>query len=601
MKSTKIRWLSLAAGLTLVVTTLPGAGISQAQTNSQTFPQTGKTVSGKFLTYWQSHGGLNQQGYPISGEMQEKSATDGKNYTVQYFERAVFESHPEKAAPYDVLLSLLGNFYFQKRHPNAAPDQKASTAADAVLFKETGKHIGGKFLAYWKSHGGLAQQGFPISEEFQERSDLDGKTYTVQYFERAVFESHPENAAPFDVLLSQLGTFTNKQNNSPAGAPVTVGLLTDNSGALSIYGPMFEQGFAIGLDYATGGTGKVMGHEVKVVTKDTASKPDTAVALAREAIEKDGAKILVGVPSSGAALAVSALAGQNKIPYLAAPAGSPDLTGKNWNPYTFRTSRTSGQDALTMGTALNGMGKKFVQLAPDYAFGRGSAAAFYSVVKAGGGTFVANDSAAGLGTVFAPLDTTDFTPYLNQILDSGADVVIVTWAGTGFVPLFQQMQQLGVFDKLTVATGFGDNQTLAKGYADAVGSVGLLIYHYSMFDTPVNRLLVQRYNSRYKTTPDLFSEEGFTAAQMVVRALESTNSDPTADGVIKAWEGLKFEGPKGTYTVRPGDHVLLQPMALAKLVNVKDPESKFFQLVKIYTPEETAPPCEVPAALGRCK
>ncbi|HMA35783.1 MAG TPA: substrate-binding domain-containing protein [Chloroflexia bacterium] len=600
MKSSKTWWLSLVAALALIATALPTPS-SLAQTDSQTFPQTGKTVSGKFLAYWQSHGGLAQQGYPISNEMQEKSETDGKTYTVQYFERAVFESHPEKQAPYDVLLSLVGNFYFARRHPNGAPEQQASTAPDTVLFAPTGKHLGGKFLAYWKSHGGLAQQGYPISEEFQERSDLDGKTYTVQYFERAVFESHPENQPPFDVLLSQLGTFENQRRNSPAGAPVTVGLLTDDSGALSIYGPMFEHGFAIGLDYATGGTGAVLGHPVNVVTKDTASNVDTGVALAREAIEKDGAKILVGVPSSGVALAVSALAAQNKIPYLAAPAASPDLTGKSWNPYTFRTSRTSGQDALTMGTALNGMGKKFVQLAPDYAFGRGSAAAFYSVVKAGGGTFVTNDTPTGLGTVFAPLDTTDFTPYLNQILDSGADVVIVTWAGTGFVPLFQQMQQLGIYDKMTVATGFGDNQTLAKGYADAVGSVGLIIYHYSLFDTPVNRVLVQRYNDQYKTPPDLFTEEGFTAAQMVVRALESTNGAADADGVIKAWEGLRFEGPKGTYTVRASDHVLLQSMALAKLINVTDPESKFFQIVKIYSPEETAPPCAVPAALNRCK
>jgi iron complex transport system substrate-binding protein len=53
----------------------------------------------------------------------------------------------------------------------------------------------------------VAQQGFPISNEFQEKSPLDGKTYTVQYFERAVFEMHPENAAPNDVLLSQLGKF----------------------------------------------------------------------------------------------------------------------------------------------------------------------------------------------------------------------------------------------------------------------------------------------------------------------------------------------------------------------------------------------------------
>jgi hypothetical protein len=55
------------------------------------------------------------------------------------------------------------------------------------------------------------QQGYPISDELTEVSDLDGKPYLVQYFERAVFEYHPENQSPYNVLLSQLGTFRYKQ------------------------------------------------------------------------------------------------------------------------------------------------------------------------------------------------------------------------------------------------------------------------------------------------------------------------------------------------------------------------------------------------------
>src|SRR5438874_13578588 len=78
------------------------------QANCQTFPETGKSVCGRFLSYWREHGGLAQQGYPISGEFPERSEIDGKTYTVQYFERAVFEVHPENRPPYDVLLSLLG-------------------------------------------------------------------------------------------------------------------------------------------------------------------------------------------------------------------------------------------------------------------------------------------------------------------------------------------------------------------------------------------------------------------------------------------------------------------------------------------------------------
>jgi branched-chain amino acid transport system substrate-binding protein len=594
------RWFSLLAALALLVTLVPTHG-SLAQTDSRTFKETGKTVKSTFLKYWDGNGGLPQQGFPLTDEANEASETDaGKSYLTQYFERAIFELHPEnKGTPYEVLLSLVGVQEYQRRYGSAgAPNQKASTD-NAMTFKETGKALGGKFRKYWETHGGLAQQGFPITNEFTELSILDGKPYTVQYFERAVFELHPENAGTeFEVLLTQLGTYQHKRKHAADGAPITVGLLSDKSGGLAIYGPMLERGFALGLDYATGGTNKVRGHEIKVVTKDTASNVDTGVNLAREALEKDGAKVLVGVPSSGVALAVSSLAAQNKVVYIASPAASPDITGKNFTPYTFRAGRTSVQDALTMGAALTQMGKKFIQIAPDYAFGRGSAAAFYAVVKANGGQFVMNDNATDAGAVYAPQDTTDFTPYLNQILDSNADVLIVTWAGAGFVPLFQQMQQLGIFDKMVVATGMGDNQTMAAGYADAVGSVGVSVYHYALFDNAINKWLVDKHKAKYTTPPDLFTEGGFIAAQMLVKALDMTDGNPAADGMIRALEGMQYDGPKGAYQVRPEDHVLLQPMTLVKLTTTKDPDFKFFKLEKLFKPSETAPPCD---AGDRCK
>jgi iron complex transport system substrate-binding protein len=190
----------------LAISILPSFRPVAAQSDSRTFPETGKTVKGAFLAYWNAHGQLAQQGLPISNEMEDISDLNGKTYTVQYFERAIFESHPENKAPYDVLLSLAGLFRFTQLYPQGAPNAKASTD-NAITFKETGMALGGKFRAYWESHGGLAQQGFPISNEFQEKNALDGKTYTVQYFERAVFELHPENQAPNDVQLSQLGTF----------------------------------------------------------------------------------------------------------------------------------------------------------------------------------------------------------------------------------------------------------------------------------------------------------------------------------------------------------------------------------------------------------
>lgn len=377
-----------------------------------------------------------------------------------------------------------------------------------------------------------------------------------------------------------------------AAGEVTVGLMTDDSGALAVYGPLLERGFEMGLKYADEELG-LGACKINVVVKDNASDPDTAVKQARELIESEGADVLVGTVSSGATLAVQNVAAENKIVLIAAPAASPDITGKNFNEYTFRTSRTSVMDALTMGAALVQQYRgPFVQIAPDYAFGHGSAAAFRSVVEASGGEFAAAD-------IFIPQETSDFTPYLQQVLDSGAKVLIVTWAGAGFVPLFQQMQELGIFDEMTVATGIGDNQTLAKGYADAVGSVGVNVYHYTLPKNPINDWLVEQHKAAYGEPPDLFTADGFAAAIMLMEGLKQTGCDPTAEKLIAALEGLEFDAAKGHYIIRKGDHVALQPMYLVKLDNVTDPDYKFLELIQEFGPMEVAPPCAAPE--DRCK
>jgi hypothetical protein len=113
-----------------VYSTMPGearAGLL-LQNNCQTFPETKQAVCGRFLKYWQEHGGLAQQGFPISAEFQEKSDLNGQTYTVQYFERAVFEHHPENQPPYDVLLSQLGTFRYKAKYGSGAPGAQPTAA-----------------------------------------------------------------------------------------------------------------------------------------------------------------------------------------------------------------------------------------------------------------------------------------------------------------------------------------------------------------------------------------------------------------------------------------------------------------------------------------
>jgi branched-chain amino acid transport system substrate-binding protein len=376
-----------------------------------------------------------------------------------------------------------------------------------------------------------------------------------------------------------------------AGEELVIGLMTDKSGALAIYGPSQTQGFYLGLEYATDGTMEVAGRPIVVVERDNGSDPDTGVQQARELIEAEGAEILVGNVSSSVALATIPVAEENNVILIAEPAAAPQITGENFSPNSFRTSRTSFQDALVMGSGLLEMGDTFIQIAPDNAFGIGSACSFYAVVSGGGGEFV-NDDGSNCGTVYAPIETTDFTSYINQLLDSEADVLIVTWAGAGFAPMFQQMSQLGVFDEMVVGTGVGDNQTLAAGYADAIGVVGVQVYHYTLPDNEVNDWLVERHMEEYGTPPDLWAAGGMMAAIMVVEGLEASNGDAGADVLRAVYEdNFSFEGPKGTVSIRPSDHVALQNLYFVRVTNVDDPEFRFVELVQEFQPEETEPPC----------
>src|SRR3712207_4208150 len=84
------------------------------------------------------------------------------------------------------------------------PYHRASAQAQRC-FPETGQCISGRFRAYWEQNGGLPVFGFPITPARQEVNRDTGQTYLTQWFERNRFELHPENAAPYDVLLGRLG------------------------------------------------------------------------------------------------------------------------------------------------------------------------------------------------------------------------------------------------------------------------------------------------------------------------------------------------------------------------------------------------------------
>ncbi len=81
----------------------------------------------------------------------------------------------------------------------------SAAAEPQQCFTETKHCIEGRFLEYWQQNGGLPVFGYPISDLREEQNRDTGERYWTQWFERARFEYHPENSAPYDVLLGRLG------------------------------------------------------------------------------------------------------------------------------------------------------------------------------------------------------------------------------------------------------------------------------------------------------------------------------------------------------------------------------------------------------------
>jgi branched-chain amino acid transport system substrate-binding protein len=403
-----------------------------------------------------------------------------------------------------------------------------------------------------------------------------------------------------------LDELTQEPTEEELGPVLKIGQIGMMSGSMALYGLQQQRGFEMGLKYMSGGEMDDQGRyiianrPVEVIVKDDEGDPEKAVSLALELIEKDGVELLQGPVSSASAAALTTVALENEIVLMVDPAASYFTTGLFFNPYVFRTSRTSFDDTLIIAKYLiDNVGTTFAHIGIDNAFGQGSGAALKYSVEKFGGELVAD--------VYAPFETTDFTPYIQQAMDSGAENLFLTWAGTGYVTLFQALSDMGALETMTVGTGFGDNASFTAVFGeDVLGQVGLNVYHYTVPDNAVNDWLVENHFEEYKDEadgainayPDLFTAGGMASAIAFAEALEATGGDTSGEAMIPALEGLMFEGPKGTYHIRPEDHVCEQPMNILRLVNLDSDldddginEYEFFETVYVSEYDELGVPC----------
>jgi branched-chain amino acid transport system substrate-binding protein len=336
------------------------------------------------------------------------------------------------------------------------------------------------------------------------------------------------------------------------GKEIRIAHIYSKTGALEAYGKQTATGFAMGLDYATGGTMTVAGKKLVVIEKDDQGKPDLGKNLLAQAYGDDKADIAVGPTSSGVALAMLPVAEENKKILLVEPAVADSITGDKWNKYIFRTGRNSSQDAISNAVALDKPNVSIATLAQDYAFGRDGVKAFKEAIK----------TAKIVHEEYLPTTTTDFTAGAQRLIDAlkdkpGRKVIWIIWAGAGnpFKIADLDLKRYNI----EIATG-GNILPAMTAYKQFPGMEGATYYYFAIPKNPVNEWLVANHYKQFKAPPDFFTAGGMSAAIAVVEALKKTNGDTSTNKLISAMEGMSFETPKGKMTFRKEDHQAMQSM-----------------------------------------
>jgi len=360
-----------------------------------------------------------------------------------------------------------------------------------------------------------------------------------------------------------------------AAKTVNVGFIYSRTGGLAAFGQEEFDGFNAGLAYTKGKCG---GYTINPTFIDDATDPATAVAAFKNLVGQ-GVKIIAGTDSSGIALQLAPLAAQNNILYVSSAAAADAITGLNRN--TFRSGRQTLQDVLDAANIFppKTTGKKVVVFAEDTAFGAGNAAAVQAIFGGKGQT---------VSKILSPFGVADLTPYAQQLKNSNADAAFVAWANTtNAAAMWQSLQQQRVPQKMTIITGLANRESY-----DAIGPLvqGVTLISHYVYQAPknaVNTWLIKYLAKQHKGVPNIFTPDGFVAAQMICRALQKGGTDTSKQ--ISGLEGWQFLAPKGKQYVRAADHAMIQPMFQVQLVPGKNGHFNV-KVLKTISPGNVQPP-----------
>jgi branched-chain amino acid transport system substrate-binding protein len=357
------------------------------------------------------------------------------------------------------------------------------------------------------------------------------------------------------------------------GAAVTIGASVPRTGPYAVQGEDELKGIQLAIEHINDGhplikqiapkiTKGVLSKKVQLVVADSAAKPNEAVEEQQRFINDNKIIAMAGATSSAVAVALNKFAEREKVLYLVGVSGSNDTTGKDCTRYSFRQCFYGQTAAAALGPVLIkqfGKDRKAAFMTPDYTYG-------HTVTKSMNDYLAANGGWKMVTNQVSPLGTQDFSQYLTNIANSGAEFIVnVNW-GRDAVLSIQQAKQFGLTPKMKMVIPY-QIPFLAKetGPELTEGVFAATDFWWTLEDKfPLAKMFVQTFDKKYGYRPEWGAENGYMQVAIWARMVSEAGSFYPPD-VIKTYEkGESFPSMVGEVHFRGADHQLVRPVIIVR-------------------------------------
>jgi branched-chain amino acid transport system substrate-binding protein len=377
-----------------------------------------------------------------------------------------------------------------------------------------------------------------------------------------------------------------------SGNSVFIGISVPRTGTYAVQGEDELKGYQLAIEHINAGhplikqispktTRGVLGKELKYGVADSAAKPNDAVQAQQRFITENKAIMITGGTSSAVAVALNKLAQREKVLFVCGISGSNDTTGKDCVRYGVRQNFYGETAANAIGPALlkaYGKNKKAAFMTPDYTYGHTVTKSVSEyLIKNGGWQMVTNQ--------VSPLGAPDFSSYLTNIANSGAEFLVnVNW-GHDAVLSTQQAKQFGLLPKMKLVIPYQIPFLAREVGADITeGVYAATDFWWTLEDKyPLAKMFVDEFEKKYGYKPEWGAENAYMEFALWAEAVEHAGTFYPPD-VIKSYETpRKLNSLVGEVQWRAADHQLVRPVVIVKGKAPKDMKNKedYWEVVEV--------------------